>query len=73
MLDTDDVADVVFSRTAVRRRCIGLNLIGFVSGSDPPAKKGYDLKSSRFFLKEYSDTNAKNVAPAGGYKNPKSS
>mmetsp|Transcript_46930 Transcript_46930/g.52507 ORF Transcript_46930/g.52507 Transcript_46930/m.52507 type:complete len:334 (+) Transcript_46930:1-1002(+) len=49
-----------------------LNLIGFVSGSDPPRQKGFDLKSSRFFLKEYSDTNSKNVTPAGGgYKNPK--
>ena len=44
-----------------------MNLIGFVSGSDPPAKKGFDLKSPRFFLKEYSDTNGyKN--PEGGYK-----
>jgi len=49
-----------------------LNLIGFVSGSDPPRQKGFDLKSSRFFLKEYSDTNSKNVTPAGGgYTNPK--
>eukprot|EP00339_Tiarina_fusa_P018048 CAMPEP_0117076274 /NCGR_PEP_ID=MMETSP0472-20121206/53769_1 /TAXON_ID=693140 ORGANISM="Tiarina fusus, Strain LIS" /NCGR_SAMPLE_ID=MMETSP0472 /ASSEMBLY_ACC=CAM_ASM_000603 /LENGTH=391 /DNA_ID=CAMNT_0004802109 /DNA_START=253 /DNA_END=1426 /DNA_ORIENTATION=- len=43
-----------------------LNLVGFVSGSDPPRKKGYDLKSRRFFLKEYSDTSAQNVLPAGG-------
>jgi Ca2+-binding EF-hand superfamily protein len=49
-----------------------MNLVGFVSGSDPPRKKGYDLKSRRFFLKEYSDTSAQNVAPAGGgYSNPK--
>ena len=49
-----------------------LNLIGFVSGSDPPRKKGFDLKSRRFFLKEYSDTSKQNVAPAaGGYVNPK--
>lgn len=49
-----------------------LGLIGFVSGNDPPRKKGYDLKSRRFFLKEYSDTNKQNVAPApGGYVNPK--
>lgn len=47
-----------------------LNLIGFVSGSDPPRQKGFDLKSSRFFLKEYSDTNSKNVKAAGGYVNP---
>ena len=48
-----------------------LNLVGFVSGSDPPRQKGYDLKSSRFFLQEYSDTNSSNVAPAGGHVNPK--
>jgi hypothetical protein len=49
-----------------------LNLVGFVSGSDPPSKKGFDLKSRRFFLKEYSDTSAQNVAPAaGGYVNTK--
>jgi Ca2+-binding EF-hand superfamily protein len=49
-----------------------MNLIGFVSGSDPPRRKGFDLKSRRFFLKEYSDTRAQNVAPVpGGYVNPK--
>jgi hypothetical protein len=49
-----------------------LNLIGCVSGSDPPRQKGYDLKSRRFFLKEYSDTRQQNVKPvAGGYVNPK--
>lgn len=48
-----------------------LNLVGFVSGSDPPRKKGFDLKSRRFFLKEYSDTSAQNVLPAGGYVNPR--
>jgi hypothetical protein len=48
-----------------------MNLIGFVSGSDPPRQKGYELKSTRFFLKEYSAINAKDVAPAGGYVNPK--
>lgn len=49
-----------------------LNLIGFVSGNDPPRKKGYDLKSRRFFLKEYSDTSRQLVASApGGYINPK--
>jgi Ca2+-binding EF-hand superfamily protein len=48
-----------------------MNLIGFVSGSDPPSKKSFELKSRRFFLKEYSDTNAQNVVPAsGGYVNP---
>ena len=29
-LDMDDVADAVFGRTALRRRSIGLNQIGFV-------------------------------------------
>jgi len=49
-----------------------LGLVGFVSGSDPPRNKGFDLKSRRFFLKEYSDTNKQNVAPApGGYINPR--
>jgi hypothetical protein len=48
-----------------------LNLIGFVSSSDPPRQKGYDLKRSRFFLQEYSDTNSNNVTPAGGYVNQK--
>ncbi len=35
-----------------------LNLVGFVSGSDPPARRPYDLKSRRFFLKDYSNTNS---------------
>ena len=50
-----------------------LNLIGFVSGSDPPRRKGFDLKSRRFFLREYSDTRSGGqVKPAGGgYVNPK--
>jgi Ca2+-binding EF-hand superfamily protein len=48
-----------------------MNLIGFVSGNEPPRQKGYDLKGTRFFLKEYSDTNSQNVAPAGGYAAPK--
>ncbi len=50
-----------------------LNYIGFVSGSDPPRRRPYDLKGRRFFLREYSDIKASNVAPApGGYQNPKS-
>lgn len=40
-----------------------LNYIGFVSGSDPPRRRPYDLKSRRFFLREYSDTKPKNIAP----------
>ena len=49
-----------------------LNLVGFVSGSDPPRKKGFDLKSRRFFLRDYSDTNSQKVVPSGGgYANPK--
>jgi hypothetical protein len=35
-----------------------LNLIGFVSGNDPPHQKGFDLKSTRFFLKEFTNTYA---------------
>lgn len=49
-----------------------LSYVGFVSGSDPPRRRPYDLKSRRFFLREYSDIKASNVAPApGGYQNPK--
>jgi hypothetical protein len=49
-----------------------LNYIGFVSGSDPPRRRPFDLKSRRFFLREYSDTKSVNVAPVpGGYQNPK--
>jgi Ca2+-binding EF-hand superfamily protein len=48
-----------------------LNLVGFVSGSDPPRKRPYDLKGRRFFLKEYSDTATQKVAEApGGYQAP---
>lgn len=48
-----------------------LNLVGFVSGSDPPRKRPYDLLSRRFFVKEYTDITAKGVAPApGGYQSP---
>jgi Ca2+-binding EF-hand superfamily protein len=50
-----------------------LNYIGFVSGSDPPARRPFDLRSRRFFLREYSDTSSTNVVPVaiGGYQNPK--
>ena len=49
-----------------------LNYVGFVSGSDPPRRQSYDLKETRFFLREYSDIKAANAAPApGGYQNPK--
>jgi hypothetical protein len=49
-----------------------INLVGFVTGSDPPVRKPYDLLSKRFFLKEYSNTMSQNVAAApGGYVNPK--
>mmetsp|Transcript_18027 Transcript_18027/g.21618 ORF Transcript_18027/g.21618 Transcript_18027/m.21618 type:complete len:759 (-) Transcript_18027:139-2415(-) len=42
-----------------------LNYIGFVSGSDPPRRRPYDLKSRRFFLREFSDhTNSGQAAPA---------
>jgi len=43
-----------------------LNLLGFVNGHDPPQRPPYDLKSQRFFLREYSDIKAKGVAPARG-------
>ena len=48
-----------------------MNLVGVVSGTDPPRGDRWDLKSRRFFLKEYSDTRSQNVAPASGYVNPK--
>ena len=48
-----------------------LNLVGFVSGSDPPRRRPYDLKSRRFFLKEYSDTKSQRVKKAAdGYQPP---
>lgn len=36
-----------------------LQLIGFLSGSDPPRKKPFDLKGKRFFLRDYSETSTK--------------
>lgn len=48
-----------------------LQLIGFVSGSDPPQRRPFDLKAKRFFLKEFNDTRSSGVAAApGGYKAP---
>lgn len=35
-----------------------LNLVGFVAGHDPPRQKVWDLKSQRFFMKEFTDTRA---------------
>jgi Ca2+-binding EF-hand superfamily protein len=43
-----------------------LHLVGFVSGSDPPRRRPYDLKSRRFFLKDFSDTKSQMVASAAG-------
>merc|ERR1719416_55354 len=40
-----------------------LNLIGFVSGHDPPKQKPLDLKSQRFFVREFSDVNSSYRAP----------
>lgn len=34
-----------------------LNLVGFVAGHDPPARKPWDMKSRRFYLRDYSDVN----------------
>lgn len=50
-----------------------LYYIGFVSGSDPPKRRPWDLKSRRFFLKEYSDTRSANAGAAapGTYMHPK--
>jgi len=42
--------------------CNSLHLAGFVSGHDPPRQKPKDLRSSRFFLKDYSKVNAKEDA-----------
>ena len=50
-----------------------MQLIGFVSGSDAPRKRPFDLNSKRFFLKEYTDTRAGGSAAAaapGGYQSP---
>jgi hypothetical protein len=48
-----------------------LNLVGFVSGTDPPVRKPYDIVSRRFFLKEYTNTQPDPAAPASGaYQNP---
>ena len=50
-----------------------LNLIGFVSGSDPPSRKPFDLKGKRFFLKEFTDTlsgGQQVTAAPGGYQGP---
>jgi hypothetical protein len=48
-----------------------LNLVGFVSGSDPPVRKPFDMISRRFFLKEYTSIQSDAVAPAaGGYQSP---
>jgi Vacuolar protein sorting-associated protein 62 len=43
-----------------------LYLIGFVSGSDPPVRKPFDLKARRFFLRQFSDTTRQDVSAAGG-------
>jgi Ca2+-binding EF-hand superfamily protein len=49
-----------------------LNLVGFVTGSDPPRKKPYDLISRRFFMKEYTNIAAEGATPApGGYQAPR--
>lgn len=48
-----------------------LHLIGFVSGSDPPRKKPFDLKGKRFFLREYSDHTKQEVkATPAAYNAP---
>ena len=49
-----------------------LNLVGFVSGSDPPRRAPFDLISRRFFMKDYTDIRSDTVAAApGGYQGPK--
>jgi Ca2+-binding EF-hand superfamily protein len=50
-----------------------LNLIGFVTGSDPPRKRPFDLVSRRFFMKEYTNIRADGIstAPGGKYEAPK--
>jgi len=47
-----------------------LYLIGFVTGSDPPRRKPYDLKSRRFFLRQFSDTSRQDVSAAEGDHTP---
>jgi len=41
-----------------------LNLVGFVAGHDPPRQKVWDLKSQRFFMKEFTDTRTQRNVPA---------
>lgn len=45
-----------------------LNLVGFVAGHEPPARRPWDLKSRRFFLREFNDVKtdltATTAAPA---------
>ena len=41
-----------------------MNLLGFVNGHDPPRRKPFDLKSHRFFLREYSCIRTNGMAPA---------
>ena len=48
-----------------------MNLVGFVPGHDPPRQKPFDLKRQRFFLRDFSDTKAEGIEPAGGYANPR--
>jgi Ca2+-binding EF-hand superfamily protein len=40
-----------------------LYYVGFVSGSDPPRRPPYDLKSRRFFLRDYSDIKNSKMNP----------
>jgi Ca2+-binding EF-hand superfamily protein len=49
-----------------------LNLVGFVSGHEPPARRPWDLKSRRFFLRDYNEVKTEvAVAPAAGsFGNP---
>lgn len=49
-----------------------MQLIGFVSGSDPPRRKPHDLKGKRFFLRDYSDVRGASGGSEkpGGYQNP---
>uniref|UniRef100_A0A6V2M4H7 ubiquitinyl hydrolase 1 n=1 Tax=Ditylum brightwellii TaxID=49249 RepID=A0A6V2M4H7_9STRA len=41
-----------------------MHLIGFVPGHDPPRQKTFELKSQRFFLREFSDIKTDGVVPA---------
>jgi hypothetical protein len=50
-----------------------LNLVGFVAGHEPPARRiTWDLKSRRFFLREYNDVKTDFTVSSGNSAAPPS-